>query len=558
MGSLVAREVTAPAPAGAATVIMKTARIPADEEARLRTLFDYDVLDTEAEESLDDLTRLASAICGTPISLISLVDRGRQWFKSRVGLDATSTSRDLAFCAHAILESGIFEVPDTLEDERFRDNPLVLDDPNIRFYAGTPLVSPDGHAIGTLCVISDQAKTLTAHQRTALEILGKQVIMQLELRKKSRAQELANQSKSDFLSSISHDLRTPLNAIVGFSDLLAENPDTYFRSDEGRHFIENIRFSSNHLLGIINTILDLSKIEAGRMELEEQGFFLNPFINSMFEMLDVRARQKGVILVNAQAISTDTYVVMDKSKLSQIITNLVDNAIKFTPAGKPVRLRTAIGKRKLVLDIEDEGSGIAKGAESSIFEKFQQVGSEKSGGIGLGLAITRRLVELMQGQITVSSQPGEGTAMHVEIPLSSQPATVRPELLRENVDIRGLETLVIEDNPINQQVVQALLKALGTKAQIADCAESGLQLLDEQTYDLILMDLGLPGMDGIEATRLIRDLGHKIPVIALTADVFSAGKYQDLFDLYLTKPITREKLQDALMQIQAARIRNTD
>jgi PAS domain-containing protein len=192
---------------------METAPIPENEAARLAELEQYNILDTGAEEAFDGLTRLAAQICDTPIALVSLIDAHRQWFKAKVGIDAPETPRDIAFCAHAIHQSDILIVPDTMHDPRFADNPLVTKDPNIRFYAGMPLITPTGHAMGTLCVIDRMPKSLTSDQMTALRILGQQVVSQLELRRRTIAlehtlahQQKIEQSKAGLLRAIDHGL----------------------------------------------------------------------------------------------------------------------------------------------------------------------------------------------------------------------------------------------------------------------------------------------------------------------------------------------------------------
>lgn len=165
---------------------MNTAPVPTNEARRLKVLWQYEVLDTVPEEIFDDLTELAGAICGAPIALISLVDDTRQWFKARVGLSASETSRDTSFCAHAIMQPDLFIVPDATKDERFKSNPLVVTDPKIRFYAGAPLITPDGHALGTLCVLDKEPRELTPAQAKALRVLARLVVSQLELRRHSK------------------------------------------------------------------------------------------------------------------------------------------------------------------------------------------------------------------------------------------------------------------------------------------------------------------------------------------------------------------------------------
>jgi len=515
------------------------------ESERLRALRDYDVLDTDAEQVFDDLTQLASEICETPISLISLVDPNRQWFKSKVGIDADSTPRSIAFCAHAILQEDVFEVSNALQDERFHDNPLVTEDPNIRFYAGTPLTTPDGFPIGTLCVISDKSKKLSEHQKNALKILGRQVITQLELRIKTRKLEQANQFKTEFLSNISHEIRTPLNAIVGFSELLIEHKDEYFSSDTAKEYSENIEYSSRHLLSIVNSILDLSKIEAGKMELDIKEFDVANNLQKLVNMLSVKAEEKGVELNFQLDDHAHNRICLDQHKLSQIVINLVGNAIKFTEADKQVTLSVSTAHNNLLVTVEDQGVGMTAQELATVFDKYTQVGKNKQGGTGLGLSITKGLVELMAGNITIESDKNSGTKVAVNIPLTAKCSPQAPEEV-EQLTISGKKLLVVEDNLLNQRLVGAMLDNLNVDARFAETAEDALTLLEKHVYDVILMDINLPGISGIDATVKIKQRGIATPVVALTADVFAAREETEVFDGYLTKPITREQLQLAL------------
>src|SRR5438477_11153973 len=191
------------------------APLPVNETTRLEALRAYDVLDTPPEQAFDDLTRLASQICNTPVAMVSLVDGDRQWFKSKVGTEATETPRDVAFCAHAILEPDLFIVPDAEADERFFDNPLVTSDPHVRFYAGAPLITPDGHAIGTLCTIDRVSRELSTEQTEALRALARQAVTQFELRRHLKKLQELEKLRDSLTSMIVHDLRTPLTSLLG-------------------------------------------------------------------------------------------------------------------------------------------------------------------------------------------------------------------------------------------------------------------------------------------------------------------------------------------------------
>ncbi|MBD3585195.1 response regulator [Salinimonas sp. HHU 13199] len=529
---------------------MRIAPEPKNESERLEALYQYDILDTDAEDVFDDFTRIASQICGTPISLISLVDAKRQWFKSKVGLDASETSRDIAFCAHAILEDDIFEVPDTHKDDRFCDNPLVTSDPNIRFYAGAPLISSAGHAIGTLCTISDQPQQLNAHQREALAILGRAVVSQLELRLKVRQLDKANERKTDFLSTISHEFRTPLNAIITLNQLMLEEAEGVSVPAMFKEYMTHINYSGKRLLDLVNSVLDLNKIEAGKMDISAQNINTRDFVDSLRGMMKPRAQQRGVEFTIALDKNVPPVLFYDESKLSQVILNLLSNAIKFTPAGGKVSLTVHCSEQRLFLIVSDNGVGIDQEDVSLLFDKFTQVGKYKeTEGSGLGLAITKALVALMQGDIHLKSELGVGTTVEIDLPLTSGTSKDESRAASPGIFDKEAAVLVIEDNLINQEVAKAVFHSLGIAIDLAETGEEGVSMARSKSYDLIFMDLNLPGINGWEATAQIRKLGISTPVVALSADVFEADDSQNDkrgIQSFITKPIDKTRLIEVL------------
>jgi len=532
---------------------MKIASPSIDEVKRLKALYDYDVLDTEAEKIFDDLTQLAAQVCNTPITLISLVDTDRQWFKSKVGLDAKETSRDIAFCAHAIHQKEIFEVEDTLKDQRFFDNPLVTSALNIRFYAGTQLVSPDGHAIGTLCVIDDKPNKLTPDQRQALEVLGRCVISQMELRKKIKELELANQHKTEFLSNMSHELRTPLNAIIGFSRLMLDNVKHNTLPVKFSEYIGHIDYSGRRLLSVVNSVIDLNKIEAGMMQVEFESICLRTFIKNLEGMLAITANEKDVDFSVDISDNLPTHMTIDQAKISQIITNLAHNAIKFTNCGKWVKVELSLNNEKFVITVADQGAGISYIDQTKLFNKFQQVGQTKSSeGSGLGLSITQGLVDILGGTINVLSNLGSGSIFKVQLPLQGDTEILHEELnpTPEKASFNhNSKVLVVEDNEINQAVMLAIFESLDISIIIAGTGEEAIKIAKNTHFDLIFMDIHLPGINGRQASEQIKLTHPNIPIVALSADAFNQHNVADdneFWDEYLCKPLEKEKLVQTL------------
>ncbi|GAA0361629.1 hypothetical protein GCM10009092_27480 [Bowmanella denitrificans] len=530
---------------------MQIARLPDTEQQRLEALAAYEILDTDAEQAFDDLAKLAAQLCQTPIALISLVDPSRQWFKAKVGVEACETSRDIAFCAHAILQTELFEITDARQDPRFANNPLVTGPPHIRFYAGTQLVTPQGHAIGTLCAISDQPKSLTQEQRQGLESLGRAVISQMELRRKLKDIRRINQYKTDFLSNMSHELRTPLNAILAFSQLMQEQLAAGQMGEQFGEHLQHIQFSGQRLLAQINNVLDLSKVEAGKMPLHRQDFNARLFFQQVHGMLSGQAHQKGLAFDLCLDEQLPQWLHMDMEKLGQILTNLLSNAIKFTPSGKSITTQVHVNKEHLLVAVKDQGIGIAEADQARLFERFEQADSPaRKQGTGLGLSITKALVELMEGRLQLLSEPGKGTLIKVQFPLRLAIRKNSDSVLELPQAYRNQQILVVEDDPINQEVAKAMLSSLGLLCLLADSAEQAFELMAQFEPDAVFMDMNLPGMNGLQAASLVRKKHPKLPVVMLSADLHLrdiAGQQQAAELDFLSKPMEKQAIISLLV-----------
>lgn len=533
---------------------MISAPIPDDEDKRLSELLSYDVLDTEAEQLFDDITKLASQICDSPIALISLVDPNRQWFKSKVGLEAQETSRNIAFCSHAILQREVFEINDASKDPRFHDNPLVTGSPDIRFYAGAPLVTPSGHAIGTLCAIGDKPKSLTDGQRSALKTLSQSVVAHLELKRKNRELERTSQFKSDFLSYISHEIRTPLNAINTFSHLLESEAASLSLSTSFTEPLALISESGSRLLEIVNSVLDLKQIEAGKMRVMPRSVATHDFFTHLFSLTRIRAEDNNVTFFYSVTEPMPENLKFDDTKFGQIILNLLSNAIKYTHAKKSVTASVKFKNGKLIFVVKDEGIGISEEDQKKLFMPFERMeNAHQFDGTGLGLNITKRLIELLDGSLKLRSKLNEGTQVSVSIPADrvgeeELASSQSPSLINQLRISKEAEILVVEDHHINQVVIKTVFEKLGFTVSIVGSGEEGVEYVRTNPVDFVLMDLNLPGISGIEATQQIVKIAKDLPVVALTADVITERSTlieSGLTDV-LTKPIESAELVDVL------------
>ena len=398
----------------------------------------------------------------------------------------------------------------------------------------TPMIADSGNAEGFMIILSDTTEFLRA-QREA---------------------ERANAAKSDFLATVSHEIRTPMNAIIGVAGMLKSTG-----LDERQYgYLKSIQDSSHVLLNLINDILDLSKIEADKLELVEGYFRLKDLLRHLESMFELMFQQKGIYFVCEYSGDLPEVVYGDDKRIRQILTNILNNALKYTKHGR-VEFRVCKEPGGMLrFEVEDTGIGIRKDALPKIFSAFEQLDLARNKGVigtGLGLAITRRLCGLMNGSIEVESEYDKGSCFTVRLPLGEgSPADLSPEERSEvfTFKVTGARALIVDDIEINLQIASYILDMFGV---VSDSVQSGRQAIEmaaSNTYDIIFMDHMMPEMDGIEATKIIRSMGKPagdVPVVALTANAvsdavekfFAAG-----FADFLSKPIDDAAMARCLLK----------
>ncbi len=390
-----------------------------------------------------------------------------------------------------------------------------------------------------------------------LAMNSKLVETNYELAEAKSVSEKANKAKTLFLANMSHDIRTPLNSIIGYTQMIKGSEISHEFSEDINNSLNNIEVSGKNLAELINNILDLSKIESGKMEIFEEVVNLKILVQSIYSINKSQVDKKNLNFVYSVENSLPEFINIDRTKLNQILMNLCSNAIKFSPDSKSIYLNVTKRNNNIIFEVIDEGVGIPESKQKKVFEAFEQTDSSvmsKFGGTGLGLNIVKMIVELMKGKIELESIETKGSTFRVILPLSIANDVSVQEKEKKKIHFQNKYTvLIIDDNIMNYDILKFHLKKLGLKTLYADDGEAGLEMAIKEMPDLILLDIHMPKMNGIMVRKelIARKDTAQIPTIVMSADVFSESKQEAIevsFTDFVSKPIDFKQLETVLLK----------
>lgn len=392
---------------------MKTALIPTNEKERLSELHNFDLMHVH-DEDFNDVVTLASQICKTPISSISLIDHSRQLTKAVIGLEKVSEDRETSFCAHTILSDDLFEVQNTLKDERFHDNPLVQNHPNIRYYAGMPLITSNGYKIGALCVIDTVPRSISAEQSFALKVLSRQTVKLLEAKMLVRHSLSITEVQQRIISVMSHDMRSPLNSMKMFLEL-RRNEKENFSEEETENMLAMFDVNVSRTIQLLNNLVEWSQLQR---QFEKRKDYLNLFtvVKECIEQAELNVVLKRNTILNT--VNPMIFIESDKEAIQFILRNLISNANKFTEDGT-IKISSYIkDNQRIFLTVEDDGVGIEMSKINDILEEkgnYHTDGTQHEKGNGLGLSLIKTYLDQTGNELHIESKLRKGTSVSFSV-----------------------------------------------------------------------------------------------------------------------------------------------
>lgn len=387
---------------------------PAYEVKRIEVLRKYEILDTPPDGSFDHITKMAAELLDMPIAIVSLVDTDRVWFKSKYGLDVQEVGIEPGLCSSAILEDGLYLVEDARKDLRTLANPLVAGEFGLQFYSSVTLKTKEGFNLGTLCVIDKKPRKFPARKQRILKNLAELVVQQMELRLEAR---IAIKHQHQILNITAHDLKNPLSIMPLLAELIIHNKHNPVAIED---IASQIKSAGKRMTKTINDILEAAREDTGRLQLRLKAVDLSVLIKGVVASNNALARnKKQTLILDAK---DDCMVYGDHQRLSEIVDNLINNAIKYSPRGKEIYIILSEKKDSAVIEVRDFGPGLTKDDMKNLFRKFTSLSAQPTGGessSGLGLSIVKHLVDAHRGKIYASSKgAGKGSSFFVEIPKS--------------------------------------------------------------------------------------------------------------------------------------------
>lgn len=548
--------------------------LPSDEPQRLEALRSLQLLDSAPEERFDTLTRVAARVFGVPISVVTLVDERRQWFKSCLGLEVSETAREISFCGHAILSDELFVVEDAAHDPRFADNPLVTGPPRIRFYAGVPLRDGARHRLGSFAIIDSRPRTLTESDRVLLRDLARLVELELErirvwldheaataelrrnearlLEQETRLRE-ADQQKDRFLATLAHELRNPLAPIRNSVHLARLSRP---KEPAVQRAVEVIDRQSMHLTRLVDDLLEVARFTQGRLTLDRRLCRVDELAREALDAVAPAAEAAGH-RVHVDLGEESLWVDADPTRLVQALQNLLHNAIKYTDPGGTVSMQARADAELVEITVADTGVGIAAEQFERLFEPFaqdQRALRRRGGGLGIGLALARQLIEMHGGRLVADSAgPGHGARFVVSLRRRA-PSGTSSAVKADEPETGLLRILVVDDNLDLLGTLQGVLEAEGHEVLAAATGRQAITMALASRPDVVVLDIGLPDIDGNDVAReLRRRLGDDCPaLLAVTGWGQEADRRRSAeagFVRHLTKPVDPTTLREVISDV---------